>query len=123
MDIEILGRKIIGLAIEVHKYLGPGLLENIYERCLFEELNVNGIKSKRQVPLNIVYKSSYIGIGYYIDLVVEDSLIIELKCVEKIQNIHKAQLLTYLKLSGVNVGYLFNFNSLKLIDGVRRFNL
>ena len=84
MDTEELGRKIIGLGIEVHRYLGPGLLENIYERCLFEEFSINGIACKRQVPLNVTYKGIDMGVGYSMDLVVEECIVLELKCVEKL---------------------------------------
>ena len=123
MDIEELGRKIIGLGIEVHRYLGPGLLEGIYERCLFEEFNLNGLNCKRQVPLNVRYKGVDMGVGYSMDLVVEDSIVLELKSVEKLNDLHKAQILTYLKLSEIKVGYLMNFNSVRLVDDLRKFNL
>ena len=116
MEMENLRRKVIGLCIEVHRQLGPGLLENIYERCLFKELNMNGLLCRRQVPVNIMYKGEDMGVGYFMDLVVEDCMILELKCVEKLNVVHKAQILSYMKLTGMPIGYLINFNSYRLMD-------
>ena len=120
MDIESLGNRVIGLAIEVHKNLGLGLLESAYERCLAEEMALNGINYKTQVPVNIVYKGMQFDEGFRIDILVEDTLILELKSVNEMNQIYVAQLLTYLKLTNLTVGYLINFNSLTLKNGLRR---
>src|ERR1035438_6744041 len=101
--------KIIGAAIEVHRTLGPGLLESPYEECLCHELHLHGLKFQRQVPLPVHYKGINLDCGYRIDIVVEDAVIIELKCVEHVLPVHEAQLLTYLKLTGKRVGLIFNF--------------
>ena len=111
---------IIGSAIEVHKALGPGLLESAYEECLCYELNLRGISYKRQVDLPVTYKAVKLDCGYRLDLVVEDAVILELKSVEKLLPIHEAQLLTYLRLSGKRVGLLMNFNVATLKDGIVR---
>ncbi len=118
-----LTEQVIGLAIEVHRGLGPGLLESAYEACLCYELDQIGIAFKRQVPLPVVYKSVKLDCGYRMDIVVADSLIIELKTIERILPVHEAQLLTYLKLSGFHTALLLNFNSAVLKDGIRRFVL
>ena len=118
-----LTEQVIGLAIEVHRGLGPGLLESAYEACLCYELDQIGIAFKRQVPLPVVYKSVKLDCGYRLDIVVADSLIIELKAVEKILPVHEAQLLTYLKLSGHHTALLLNFNAAVLKDGIRRIVL
>lgn len=115
-----LTEKIIGAAIEVHKNLGPGLLESAYESCLEYELINLGLDVKRQVALPLVYKGIEVNNGYRLDLVIEDSVIIELKSVEKILEIHKAQLMSYLKLSKIKVGLLINFNERYLKDGIER---
>ena len=118
-----LTEKVIGLAIEVHRHLGPGLLESAYEECLCFELETNGIGHDRQVPLPVTYKNTKLECGYRMDVVVEDGLIIELKTVDRLLPIHEAQLLTYLKLSGLKTGLLLNFNSSVLKDGIRRLVL
>ncbi len=115
-----LTQTVIGLAIEVHKRLGPGLLESAYEACLCYELSEKGISFDRQVDLPVSYKSIEIGAGYRLDIVAENKLIIELKTVERILPVHEAQLLTYLKLSGIQTGLILNFNSAVLRDGIRR---
>ena len=115
-----LTQTVIGLAIEVHKRLGPGLLESAYEACLCYELSEKGISFDRQVDLPVSYKSIEIRAGYRLDIVVENKLIIELKTVERILPVHEAQLLTYLKLSGIQTGLILNFNSAVLRDGIRR---
>ena len=102
MDINKVSNKIIGAAIEVHKTLGPGLLESVYEQCLCHELNLRGLSFERQKELPVVYKGLKLDCGYRLDIVVEDAIILELKSCEKIEPIHKAQLLTYLKLSELN---------------------
>jgi GxxExxY protein len=111
---------IMGAAIEVHRALGPGLLESAYEACLAYELGKRGFKVERQWPLPVVYRDVRLDCGYRIDLLVEESVIVELKAVEKLAPIHEAQLLSYLKLSGCRVGLLINFNVKVLKNGVRR---
>jgi len=111
---------VIGLAIGVHRELGPGLLESAYEECLCFELKQSGIAFARQTPLAIAYKGTRLDCGYRLDIVVQDELIIELKAVDRLLPIHDAQLLTYLRLSGRKVGLLINFNTILLKDGIRR---
>jgi GxxExxY protein len=123
MEFDELSGKVIGCAIEVHKNLGPGLLESAYERCLSYELAAAGLKHTAQKDLPIDYKGININAGYRIDLVIEDGIIVELKSVEKVLPIHEAQLLTYMKLAGIGVGLLINFNVKKLKDGIKRFVL
>jgi GxxExxY protein len=120
MDINELTSKIIGAAIEVHKNLGPGLLESAYEECLCFEMTLRGLSFKRQEPLPIEYKGTKLDCGYRLDIVVENKVIIELKACDKIEPIHRAQLLTYLKLSGLNLGLLLNFNTPVMRDGIVR---
>ena len=120
MDINKLSSKIIGAAIEVHKNLGPGLLESTYEECLCFELTLRGLSFKRQEPLPIVYKGTKLDCGYRLDIIVENAVVIELKACDKIEPIHRAQLLTYLKLSGLNLGLLLNFNTPVMRDGIVR---
>ncbi len=114
---------VIGLAIEVHRALGPGLLESAYQECLCYELKANGIAFARQVALPVVYKSVKLDCGYRMDLVVDDRLVVELKTVEKILPIHEAQLLTYLRLSEIRTGLLLNFNTAVLKNGIKRMVL
>ena len=125
LDIEQdpVSNKVIGLAIEVHKHLGPGLLESTYEECLAFELRQHGIKFERQVPLPVLYKGIQLDCAYRMDLVVERYLIIEIKTVEQLLPIHQAQLLTYLKLSNLRFGLLLNFNVALLRDGIKRMTL
>lgn len=111
---------IIGAAIEVHKTLGPGLLESAYEECFCYELNLRNVINERQKSLPLVYKNLKLDCGYRMDVVVDNRVVIELKSIEKILPIHEAQLLTYLKLSGLRTGLLFNFNVTVLKDGLRR---
>jgi GxxExxY protein len=120
LEINELSSKIIGAAIEVHKALGPGLLESAYEECLCHELSLQGLRLERQKPLPIIYKGKQLDCGYRLDVVVENKIIIELKACEKIEPIHRAQLLTYLKLSNLNLGLLLNFNVPVLRDGIFR---
>jgi GxxExxY protein len=112
--------RIIGAAIEVHRNLGPGLLESAYELCLCYELNEAGLQFERQVELPIVYKGIRLDCGYRMDLVVEDTVVVELKSIEELLPIHSAQLLTYLKSSGRQVGLLINFNVTVLKYGLKR---
>lgn len=111
---------IIGAAIEVHKALGPGLLESAYEECLCYEFALQNLSFERQKPLPIDYKGKQLDCGYRLDIVVENAIILELKSCEKIEPIHKAQLLTYLKISGLNLGLLLNFNVPLMRDGIIR---
>ncbi len=120
---DLLTAKVIGFAIEVHRTLGPGLLESAYEECLCFELKQGGLAFKRQVPLPIIYKSVRLDCGYRLDIVIEDRVILEIKTVERLLPIHEAQMLTYLKLSGIRTGLLLNFNSAVLKDGMRRLML
>jgi len=121
--------KIIGCAIEVHRTLGPGLLESTYQQCLARKLAINKIKFSLEHPLPVEYKGVRLDCGYRIDVLVESEgvpcrlLILELKSVEKIQGIHRAQLLTYMKLSNIKTGLLINFNVKRLKDGIERFKL
>src|SRR5215813_7566004 len=118
--INGLTEKIIGLAIEVHKVLGPGLLESAYEGCLAHELTLANISFERQLPLPVSYKSLQLDCGYRIDFLVEKTLVLELKAVGGLQSIHEAQLLTYLKLGGWPIGLLINFNVPVLKKGIKR---
>ena len=120
MDINKLSGEIIGAAIEVHKALGPGLLESAYEECICHELSIGGLSLERQKLLAVRYKGINLDCGYRLDVVVEDAIILELKSCEKIEPIHKAQLLTYLKLSGFKLGLLLNFNVILMRDGIVR---
>jgi GxxExxY protein len=112
--------RIIGAAIEVHRALGPGLLESAYEECLCHELYLRGLAFQRQVDLPVPYKGLKLDCGYKMDVVVEDEVVLELKSIEKILPVHEAQLLTYLKLSGKRVGLLINFNVPLLTQGIIR---
>lgn len=111
---------IIGAAIEVHRQLGPGLLESAYEACLLHELRKRGLKAFAQVAQPLIYDGIEMEVGYRIDLLVEDSIIVELKAVDKLLPLHEAQLLTYLKLSGKKLGLLINFNVVRLVEGLKR---
>lgn len=117
---EELTEQIIGAAIEVHRQLGPGLLESAYEECLCHELHLRKLAFQRQVPLPVAYKGLKLDCGYQLDLVIEDAVILELKAVEKILPVHEAQLLTYLKLTGKKVGLIINFNVEMLTRGIVR---
>lgn len=115
--------QIIAAAIEVHRRLGPGLLESSYEACLVYELTKRGLKAESQLALPVVYDDVKLDAGYRIDVLVENAVVLELKAVEALAPIHEAQLITYLKLSGRKVGLLINFNVVRLVDGiVRRAN-
>lgn len=115
--------KVIGFAIDVHRQLGPGLLESAYEECLCYELREHNVAFRRQVALPVIYKGIHLDCGYRLDILIEDQLILELKTVERLMPIHEAQMLTYLKLSGVKTGLLRNFNTAVLRDGIRRIML
>jgi GxxExxY protein len=120
MDINQLSSSIIGAAIEVHKVLGPGLLESAYEKCLCYELSQRGLVFNSQKPLPVIHKGQKLDCGYMMDVVVEKAIILELKACNQIEPIHKAQLLTYLKLSGLKLGLMLNFNVPVMRDGITR---
>ncbi len=115
-----LTRQIIGAAIEVHRHLGPGLLESVYEACLVHELAERGLVVDRQVELPVRYKNASIDCDYRVDLIINDQVVVELKAVETVHPIHEAQLMTYLRVSGKKVGLLINFNVRLLRDGITR---
>jgi len=115
-----LSRQIINAAIEVHKELGPGLLESVYEYCLLDELKSNGLRAERQIQFPIHYKGRNLGKDFVIDILVEDKIVLELKSVETILPVHEFQLLTYLKLSNKKLGLLINFNVVLRKEGIRR---
>ena len=123
MDTDIVTHKVIGCAIEVHKTLGPGLLESSYETCLAYELLNIGIPAERQKLRPITYKGNKIDAGYRLDILIPNKLIIELKAVERVLPIHTAQLITYLRLSGIKTGLLINFNVQKLTTGLKRISI
>jgi len=120
MERDELTGIVIGCAIEVHRELGPGLLESSYEKCLKYELEQKNIQALYQVLRPVIYKGIEIDAGYRMDILIPDKLVIELKAVDKLLPIHTAQLLTYLKLSGISKGLLINFNVNKLTDGLKR---
>lgn len=123
MEFDSLSNRVIGCAIEVHRELGPGLLESAYEQCLAHELALGGIQFERQKQLPVEYKGQKIDCGYRIDLLVEGQLILELKCVDTLSSVHQAQLMTYLKLAKVKTGFLVNFNVPLLKNGLKRIVL
>lgn len=118
-----LSKKVIGCAIEVHKALGPGLLENAYEECLFYKIKKEGLFVEKQKALPLFFEEVKMDVGYRIDLLVENRLIIELKSVDAFTDVHLAQVLTYLKLSKLRLGLLMNFNVHRLSDGIKRIVL
>ena len=114
-------REVIGAAIEVHRSLGPGLLESAYEECLCHEFALRGLRFERQKPVPVVYKAIKLACGFRVDLLVEGQVVVELKSIEDLAPIHEAIVLTYLRMSGVGLGLLINFNVRVLKDGIRRF--
>ncbi|MBW6501576.1 MAG: GxxExxY protein [Bacteroidales bacterium] len=120
MNLEEIFKTVLDCSFKIHTALGPGLLESAYEECLHYELIQSGLKVRKQNPLPLVYKEVKLEIGYRIDLLVEDSVIIEVKSVEALCDIHMAQVLTYLRLSGCKLGLLVNFNVTHLKDGIKR---
>lgn len=118
--MEDIARKIVDASFHVHKELGPGLLESAYQFCLVEELYSRDLQIKKEVPLPLVYKGKKLDCGYRIDILVENKILIELKSVEQLMNIHLAQTITYLRLSGLQLGFLINFNVPLIKDGIRR---
>ena len=123
MDINVLTSRILKCAYAVHTALGPGLLENAYEECLFYELKQEGLKVERQKALPVVYKDIKLDAGYRVDLLVENMVVVELKSVEALNDIYVAQVLTYLKLSKCEIGLLMNFNVKSLKNGIKRLIL
>lgn len=120
---EELSGRIIASAIEVHRNLGPGLLESAYEECFCHELYLQEIPFERQKPLPLEYKGINLNCGYRMDIVVDNKIVVELKCVDEIASVHEAQLLTYLKLSGIKIGLIINFYTPVIKDGIRRLVL
>ena len=120
MENDQITSKIIGAAIEVHKELGPGLLESAYEKCLLYEIRNQGLKVESQILLPVKFKDVEIDAGYRMDLLVEDKIVVEIKAVDYMADIYLAQILTYMKLGGYHLGLLINFNVTKLVDGVKR---
>ena len=123
IKFDELSNKIIGLALDVHRELGPGLLESTYQQCLAYELSKAEIKFELEKEVHVKYKNVKLDCGYRIDLLVDNKLILELKCVERLQPIHEAQILTYMKLSNIKIGLLVNFNVMMLKNGIKRFVL
>lgn len=119
-EYNVLSGRIIGAAMEVHKILGPGLLEAVYEACFLAELRLRGLRVEQQVPVPIVYKGQQVGTPLKLDIIVEDSVIVELKTVSEILEIHSAQLLSYLRLTGKKLGLAINFNCVHLKEGIKR---
>ena len=120
---EDLTKQIIGAAIEVHRELGPGLLESVYEECLCHELSTRQIPFRRQVVLPLIYKTKQLDCGFRADVIIADKDLIEIKAVETVTDLHKAQLLTYLRITGLKVGLILNFNTVVLKDGMVRLVL
>ena len=123
MENDKLTEQVIGLAIEVHRHLGPGLLESDYQECLYYELQKANLKVERELKLPIKYKEIKLDHGYRIDLLIENQLVIELKTVETFTDVHKAQILTYMRLGNYKTGLLINFNTKLLSKGIKRFVL
>jgi GxxExxY protein len=120
MDINALSKEIIGAAMQVHRELGPGLLEGAYEACLAHELATRELAFKRQRPIPLTYGGAVIEVGFRADFIVEQAILLELKSIERLQPIHTAQVLTYLQLTGLQLGLLINFNVTSLQQGIRR---
>ena len=120
-QIDVIAKNIVDASFQVHKTIGPGLLESAYEIFLFEELKNRGHTLKRQYPLSVQYKNAKVDMAYRIDLIVDDKILIELKSVDKISSIHHAQIMTYLRLSNIKLGFLINFNVPLIKNGIKRF--
>lgn len=123
MNQDPFTERIIGCAIEVHRNLGPGLLESAYQKCLAHELQLQGIPFQREMKLPVHYKGVDIDCAYRIDFLVDNQVILELKAVKELLDVHTAQILTYMRLQNINKGLLINFNNARLVDGVRRLRL
>jgi GxxExxY protein len=121
--VERVGRAVVDAAFTVHRALGPGLLESVYEACLAEELRGRGLRVERQVGIPVAYGDVKVDVGCRLDLLVEDRVIVEIKAIDALASIHSAQLLTYLRFSGARLGYLINFNTVLLKNGLRRLVL
>jgi GxxExxY protein len=121
LEVERLAREVVDSAFKVHEVLGPGLLESVYEACLKHELSDRGITVAEQIPVGVQYKSLALDVGFRIDLLVAETVVIEVKAVERLLPVHDAQLLTYLKLARKRLGFLINFNVPKIKEGIRRF--
>ena len=119
-EVEAIGKKVLDAAFQVHTALGPGLLESVYEACLAHELKQSGLNVQTQVVLPVTYKELRIEAGFRLDLLIEQMVIVEIKAIETIIPLHQAQLLTYLKLAGLHLGYLINFNVPHLKNGIKR---
>ncbi|MBX3483628.1 GxxExxY protein [Phenylobacterium sp.] len=120
MDENLIGERILGCALRVHRALGPGLLEGAYEACLAYELTKSGLAFQRQMPMPVTYDGVQIELGYRLDLLVENLVVVEVKAVEKLTDVHRAQILSYLKLGRYRLGYLLNFNVKMFKDGIAR---
>ncbi len=123
MEKDPLTERVIGCAIDVHRVLGPGLLESIYQQCLAHEFDLQEISYQRELPMPVRYKGLEMDTGFRLDFLVEERLILELKAVREVRDIDRAQILTYMKLSGCSTGLLINFHVTKLVNGVQRFKL
>jgi len=121
LEVERLAREVVDSAFKVHEALGPGLLESVYEACLTQELTDRGIAAATQVPVGVRYKSLELDVGFRIDLLVAETIIVEVKAAERLLPVHDAQLLTYPKLARKRLGFLINFNVPKIKEGIRRF--
>ncbi|MDI6625596.1 MAG: GxxExxY protein [Brevundimonas sp.] len=121
--VNQIGRSVMDAAFTVHRALGPGLLESVYEACMAEELHQAGLQVQRQVGVPVTYGEARMDVGYRLDLLVEGTVIVEVKSIDALASIHTAQLLTYLRFSGLRLGYLINFNTVRLKDGFRRLVL
>lgn len=119
-ELNAIGTSVMEAAFAVHRILGPGLLESVYEACLAEELRAGGLRVDRQVGVPLAYRDVRLDVGFRLDLLVERAVIVEIKSIDALASIHSAQILTYLRFSGVRLGYLINFNSVRLKDGFRR---
>lgn len=120
MEENLVGEKVLGCALKVHRTLGPGLLESAYEACLAHELEKAGLRHRPQVAMPLRYDELQLELGYRLDLLVEDRVVVEIKAVDRIADVHRAQLLSYLKLGGYKLGHLLNFNVAVLKDGICR---
>jgi GxxExxY protein len=120
MDENAVGERILGCALKVHRALGPGLLENAYEACLAYELEAAGLCCQRQLAMPVQYESVRVDLGYRLDLLVEEFVVVEIKAVERLTDIHRAQVISYLRLGGYRLGYVLNFNVSVLKDGIWR---
>ncbi len=123
MEFETESHELIGAAIAVHRAMGPGLLESVYVRCLAMELKARGLRYRREVKAPLFYRGVAVGAAYRVDLIVEDKLVVEVKSVLRLEPVHKAQLLTYLRLTGLKVGFLLNFNNAVMRQGITRMVL